>query len=297
VRRHGRAFTLIELLVVMGIIGILIALLFPAVGGVLASMDELRCENNLGQLAKVVVAYCQQYDGFFPMAYVRSAPISANHWLYVSERSNIDFDKGILVRCKLIPGHDQKRDRPDDPTSPLKIADPVYEGGSRIFYCPKDLKGGLPRKAGALEIDTNTDAKRGPTSYVINGSVTYGDYASWTTDAQTKVRSRRIGDFNSGDFLFIEQSSGVDPEPSSDFDCAFMVPNSGKYALTNRHRDGGFVSCMDGHVEWMSTEDFRIGMEKVGSDSTWYTKTFSRPQGETEGKLTAEEIASRWNPG
>jgi hypothetical protein len=54
---------------------------------------------------------------------------------------------------------------------------------------------------------------------------------------------------------------------------------------------------MDGHVEWMSTEDFRIGMEKVGSDSTWYTKTFSRPQGEQEGKLTAEEIASRWNPG
>ncbi len=297
-RRHGRAFTLIELLVVMGIIGILIALLFPAVGGVLASMDELKCENNLAQLAKVVVSYCQQYDGYFPGAFVARKPISANNWLYVGEGNDVNLTKGLLVRCKFIPGHDQKRDEPDNPSSPLKMADPVFEGGSRIFYCPKDLKGGLLRQSGAMQVKTNTDAQRCPTSYVINGSITYGDY-NWPaiSDAQTKVRSRRIGEFDSSDFLFIEQSSGVDPEPDSAFDLAFMVPNAGKYALTNRHRDGGFVACMDGHVEWMSTEDFRIGMEKVGSGSDWYSKTFGRPQGEPEGKLTAEEIAARWNPG
>jgi len=297
VTRQRRGFTLVELLVVMGIIGVLVALLFPAIGGVLGSMDELKCQNNLGQLARVVMAYCQQYDGYFPMGAVRLTPVSANNWLYVEEGGKPNYDLGVLVRHKFIPGHDQMRDDPDNPNSPLRIADPLFEGGSRIFYCPKDLKAGLRRKSGALETETNTNSKRSPTSYVINGSITYGDYSQWSTDAQTKVRSRKIGDFNANDFLFIEESSGVDPEPDSAFDCAYMTPSSGKYALTNRHRDGGFISCMDGHVEWMHTDDFKAGMDKIGAGSTWFTKVLTRPQNSPEGVVTPEEVGTRWNPG
>jgi prepilin-type processing-associated H-X9-DG protein len=74
--------TLVELLVVIAIIGVLVALLLPAIQAARATARAASCKNNLRQIGLAIVQYCDTHKGEFPEWWHKDDTTGQYSWIF-----------------------------------------------------------------------------------------------------------------------------------------------------------------------------------------------------------------------
>ena len=136
--RHKReAFTLVELLVVIAIIGILIALLLPAVQAAREAARRSQCANNIKQLCLSLHTYCDVYR-MLPINYGNPA-VAGIDWGDARTSQAHSWMQCILPYVEQQPLYDMIRfgeplSHPNNEAVSLTVVD--------TFLCPSDQNDG-----------------------------------------------------------------------------------------------------------------------------------------------------------
>ena len=282
------AFTLVELLVVIAIIGVLVALLLPAVQAARSAARRMSCSNNLKQMGLALHNYHDTYDKFPPGG------------LYLWNATSSSFS----VQARLLPYVEQENLQ-DLVNWDLPYSAQVRISATRIptYVCPSDIND-KERLTSSFEYY--------PLSYGINMGEWFvydptsrqgGDGIAYPNSS---LGFRDVLDGTSSTLAFAEFKSwnpylrdGANPNVR---DAPIPATPADVVAL------GGNFKTNSGHTEWVDSRVHQTGFTGTFPPNTEFLYTAggkeydvdfnSSREGKTLNQLTYSVVTSRsYHPG
>jgi len=226
-----RAFTLIELLVVIAIIGILAALLLPALSKAKSHAAKATDMNNFKQIMLAVHLYAEDNGDVLPEpnwdngSAVQGDGKSHPGWLYAVDPSASGPQRFILQKGLLW--------------------ETLHE--PRIYVCPNDrTDGGSPPRLQQLS------------SYAMNGAVV--GYMQFSRHPE--IQPVKLASMLPTDCAFWETD---DSEPMNFNDGANYPPEG----VSSRHSQGGVQAAFDTSVNYVRLDKWAQEQDDPGKNRLW----------------------------
>ncbi len=226
-------FTLIELLVVLAVVGVLVALLLPAVQAAREAARATQCRSNLHQIGLATNQYMDYWNGQFFLHH----PFNADS---LSEVAKSESFAEIFWADKLMPFINNTFAQESIAKQGVQIADEA------IFRCPTDISRVEPFK----QADGTINGISNRTSYLMNSLLSHKTkrYGRWSfVRFQQEMGTSNFICFNERDAAGIFNSPESGETRQDDYDVWLGTLVLDTWIPWERH---GVSNCLylDGHV-------------------------------------------------